>query len=495
MKPLSSLCATLLATTLPWVAACQPSSNADLEGDVGRSTEAIINGEPAPDLAGVVALLGGSEESLGGFCSGAVIGPYAVLTAKHCVDGSDGTGLWVSNQASAVGGTVREPVPVREVRTTPGRFEHDQLFNGQDIAVLILRWAIDAPAYDYARRSPSVGDRVLLVGYGRVDPGRSVPGDFGYRNKGYAEITHVQDGALYIRGDSSTCQGDSGGPAFDDDMNVVGVAAFGREDCTFSRSGHTDVAPHEALIEEALEVVPPCFPTDERCNGADDDCNGIVDDRCTPVGAPCEVEAQCVSERCEAVAGERLCTRSCNPLLASPCDEGMVCETSSCGQGRCVPEPDGAEAGALCEEPLDCRSGHCGRVGAEQRCGRPCSSGGCADGLVCDAAEGTCGVCVPPDASVSPRFEGASCESGDQCRSGACVAGRCAAPLDCADGSVAMYGGDASAEGQCVPAPSSSDGGCAVNPPGTRSAIWLGLAAVGLGLAARGPSRRRRRRS
>jgi hypothetical protein len=171
----------------------------------------------------------------GGLCTGTVIGPYAVLTAKHCVFEERAGGSYravtpaefivvVGTDLTAMGG-VSEVHYVAEVRTTPGTDIDADVENGYDIAVLILREAIGIAPRATATSGPTPGESATIVGFGRTS---TTDADLaGIKYSGSTFIDRVGMRQLSAQGPSGTCQGDSGGPIIDSSGAVTGVTSFG----------------------------------------------------------------------------------------------------------------------------------------------------------------------------------------------------------------------------------------------------------------------------
>ncbi|MDQ3034523.1 MAG: trypsin-like serine protease, partial [Myxococcota bacterium] len=402
---------------------------------VSRASEEIVNGTRETGHPEVVALYWMSGATEGGLCSGTVIGPYAVLTAKHCVfrDAAGGGEeavppsamvVIVGNDVNTMAG-VTSVHRVLEVRTTPGSNIDADVENGNDIAIVLLDAAIPVTPRGTATNGPFTGNALTIVGFGRTGSGSA---GSGVKYRGVTTTERV--GALLFEtngtGMAWTCQGDSGGPAIDPAGNVTGITSFGFGDCVYPYSYFTRVAGHRALIDAALTFVPPCVPRAELCNGIDEDCDDAIDETgCTEVGQPCDSNSDCVEGACEDVGGASVCAVTCFPddPAVAPCPSGTFCEATDCGQGRCVSGTLGTGAeGAECVAHTDCASGSCTLVAGAMRCGRQCfPDTGCPGGEVCELTAAECGACVPADVAMTPRSFGQACTEDVQCESGECA--------------------------------------------------------------------------
>jgi MYXO-CTERM domain-containing protein len=235
---------------------------------LGQAQQAIIGGELDESTAGVVGLaLDLGRRSAAGHCSGTLIAPNLVLTARHCVaftDDEDSQGVVECDTAK-----FNEPLPANLVLVSPEPIRPKEIGDpsyvrgreirtvgdpdvcGFDIALIILEGEgipnTITPIEPRLSTAPIARERFSTVGYGLTNP--DDPASDGTRQRADGSVVRcsredcveLSDGAIrsseWASVDAPICSGDSGGPALDEQGRVFGVASRGDLDCEIAVYG------------------------------------------------------------------------------------------------------------------------------------------------------------------------------------------------------------------------------------------------------------------
>lgn len=322
---------------------------------LGSSHAPIISGTPSDKSQDAVVLIihyDANSQEYGG-CTGTLLAPNLVLTARHCVSSTDGYADCNASGDTPSGGAINgnlkpstlyiytgtqrpdivKPSDIADKAVARGaKILDDGSKNlcNHDIGLIVLDKAIDGASIAPVRLDggPKKGETFTAVGWGvtetTAEPPRRMqrtgvdivevgPGDFAASNE--------------FKVGEAICSGDSGGPALAQSGAVIGVVSRGgnyqapsKQDpsatCIGADNLYTKASPFKDFILQGYAAA-----------GADPWAEGDPDPRLGKLGVACSDGAQCRSALCLPDPTQSNATTCAQDCSGAACPDGLKCMT------------------------------------------------------------------------------------------------------------------------------------------------------------------------
>ncbi len=285
------------------LAACGGASSEDVNVTVSANiAPRIVGGTKSTSAQDSVVFLNMGSE----YCTGTLVAPNLVLTARHCVqtmDESSACGTFIKdNNPASMQVVLGYGAMTGSAVATGAKFFHETNTSGCSYDIALVQLDKDIPGAKIAPVSftpVKKGDTNLVaVGYGSINDSNGDPAgrlqrgaisvqaaaatSYSYTTKAGKKIPVDVSAGEFATGES-TCFGDSGGPLFDAAGNIVGVTSRGIDQYCIDRpSIWSDTASHQKLIMDAAKSAG--HPLDGSSSGGTDVDAGSDDQGSDPQG-------------------------------------------------------------------------------------------------------------------------------------------------------------------------------------------------------------------
>jgi hypothetical protein len=356
-----------IAPVLLVVAGCSAAPSAE---ETGRTESAIINGTSSDTSQNAVVLIHYPVNSYAAFeCTGTLLAPSLVLTARHCVsslvdetagftcdqkgNGSTGGNLagdFTVTNMYVITGNKRPYDPTSAFAAKGKKIIHDGATNlcNHDLALVLLDRAIPNADIAPVRLDAPVtkSETFTAVGWGVTT---QTPQPLTRQQRANISVQSVGPYIDPILGlavpdhefmvGESICQGDSGGPAFDSKSGaILGVVSRGGNgtaqnpsdpsaSCVGGYNFYSATPGYKDMILDAYSQA-----------GQDPWPEGGPDPRLAKFGETCANNDACRSALClgDKNGNGTTCTQACD--TDNPCPDSYVCSTSA-DLKVCKPKP------------------------------------------------------------------------------------------------------------------------------------------------------------
>jgi hypothetical protein len=365
--------------------------------------QGIMGGEN-DDIDTAVAAIARFQGGMG-MCSGSLIAPNLILTARHCVatpssdqisckttsfgPPSAASAFYVSFASDVYAAGLTGLKKVAEVYVAPG----SDLVCGYDVALVRLDQNVTAdiavPINPRVDQEVTDSEVYKAVGYGNTD---DTTGAGRRRMRSGLTVSCIPGSCstLYVdmerewEGETGICSGDSGGPALDSKGRVIGVVSRGGAGCTspiygsvFAWADWIKKVASQAATAGGYEPAPwvkggssePDAGVDGGAAGASgaggQAGSGGGATGTGSIGSPCKIPDECQGNVCVFENQQTLyCSQSCSDNAG--CPPNWFCDTD---KGACFQR---GGFGQACKSPADCRNGMCVVDNAGSYCTQAC---------------------------------------------------------------------------------------------------------------------------
>jgi hypothetical protein len=320
-------------------AASAPDASSGLEVD----TTEIVSGvaDRGRDPAVVAIDIGGE-----GLCSGTLVAPRVVVTARHCVSVTSesvacppyGKQIESNRSPKSLAILVGDDAQGAEL-VARGRAvvvpKSDYLCDHDIAAIVLDRDVTGIPFVKVGKKAPVKGHFVRAVGFGRTS-------DYGPAGvkllREHVKIQAVSAAELQVG--EATCNGDSGGPALDESSGeLVGVVSRGGPACEGANvhNIYTRADVFADLLASAKAKA------DEGDADADAgiytppqkvDAGATASKPGSDMGSPCSKGADCATGVCVKNGPDTYCSRTCGG--GDRCPNGYHCTAVNGGKKVCI---------------------------------------------------------------------------------------------------------------------------------------------------------------
>lgn len=348
---------------------------------LGTNASAISGGsETGASYPYAVGLLSGGAS----LCSGALIAPNLVLTARHCVSTLNTGGqltassVFISNfRPAEIVVTTKSTIDGNGFRAREVLYPTSNKAKGNDIALIILNSNVPAaeakpvtPAVQHALfNTKRYSTGMTAIGFGLTGAGNNDSGTRRIRSNLSIECmdgsttpcSSIMDpsgeapiDANEFISSGGVCSGDSGSSAYEAKSMAagapisMGVASRAPDTCDLAVYTRTDA--HKALIiqagKRAASLGGYTVPVWTQAVTPDPEDTPYVPPPKGALGAACTVSAECESKLCakKPTGSGRVCSQTCSPD-PDDCPDGFACGTGNqCFAGqKAVTEPAAEE--------------------------------------------------------------------------------------------------------------------------------------------------------